>query len=62
MFEKKILVLSVDRDNDLGVKAGIQGPLIGEKSILNAAMELGIADPTESDTNVLLEQLMFLEN
>lgn len=53
MFEKKIIVLSVDRDNDLGVKTGIQGPLIGEKNILNAAMELGIADPTESDTNVL---------
>ncbi len=57
MFEKKILILSVDRDNDLGVKAGIQGPLIGEKSILNAAMELGIADPTESDTNVLFRAI-----
>ncbi|HNZ87343.1 MAG TPA: DUF373 family protein [Methanofastidiosum sp.] len=57
MFEKKIIVLSVDRDNDLGVKTGIKGPLIGEKDILNAAMELGIADPTESDTNVLFRAI-----
>jgi len=57
MFEKKILVLSVDRDNDLGVKTGIQGPVIGDKNILNAAMELGIADPTESDTNVLFRAI-----
>ncbi len=57
MFEKKILVLSVDRDNDLGVKTGIEGPIIGEKNILKAAMELGAADPTESDTNVLFRAI-----
>lgn len=57
MFEKKIIVLSVDRDNDLGIKTGIKGPVIGEKNILNAAMELGIADPTESDTNVLFRAI-----
>ncbi len=57
MFEKKILVLSIDRDNDLGVKTGIEGPIIGEKNILKAAMELGTADPTESDTNVLFRAI-----
>jgi putative membrane protein len=57
MFEKKVIVLSVDRDNDLGEKTGVKGPLIGEKNILNAAMELGIADPTESDTNVLFRAI-----
>ena len=51
------LVLTVDRDNDLGVKAGIRGPVIGRKATLTAALRLGIADPEESDTNAILGAL-----
>ncbi|MFQ6087460.1 MAG: DUF373 family protein [Candidatus Methanofastidiosia archaeon] len=50
-----ILVLSVDRDDDLGVKTGIKGPLIGRKKVLDAAQKLILTDPTESDANVLFE-------
>lgn len=57
MVEKKILVISIDRDNDLGDKTGIKGPIIGEKNILNAAIELGTSDPTDSDTNVLFRSI-----
>jgi len=32
---KNILVISVDRDNDFGRKAGIEGPIIGKKANLN---------------------------
>ena len=53
----RTLVLTVDRDNDLGVKAGIRGPVIGRKATLTAAMKLGIADPEESDTNAILGAL-----
>ncbi len=53
----RTLVLTVDRDNDLGVKAGIRGPVIGRKSTLSAALKLGIADPEESDTNAILGAL-----
>jgi len=53
----RTLVLTVDRDNDLGVKAGIRGPVIGRKATLRAAMKLGIADPEESDTNAILGAL-----
>ena len=53
----RTLVLTVDRDNDLGVKAGIRGPVIGRKDTLRAAMKLGIADPEESDTNAILGAL-----
>jgi len=49
--------LTVDRDNDLGVKAGIRGPVIGRKATLTAALKLGIADPEESDTNAILGAL-----
>ena len=53
----RTLVLTVDRDNDLGVKAGIRGPVIGRKATLRAAVKLGIADPEESDTNAILGAL-----
>ena len=53
----RTLVLTVDRDNDLGVKAGIRGPVIGRKATLTAALRLGIADPEESDTNAILGAL-----
>lgn len=48
---KKILVVCVDRDNDLGRKAGIVGPIIGRAQNLNAAAKLAVADPGESDAN-----------
>ena len=51
------LVLSVDRDDDLGKKAGIRGPVVGRKEVLTAALRLGIADPEESDTNAILGAL-----
>lgn len=56
MAEKeRILVLSVDRDNDIGEKAGMKGPLLGREAVLKAASALGLADPTDSDSNALFE-------
>lgn len=51
--KKKILVLSVDRDNDLERKTGIKGPVIGRQACLKAAAKLAIQDPTESDANCI---------
>ena len=56
-INKNILVLSVDRDNDLGRKAGMEGPIIGRKNVLDAAVNLGLADPSDSDTNVLFRAI-----
>ena len=50
----KTLVLCVDRDDDIGVKAGIKGPLIGRDENLAAAMKLGLVDPEDSDVNGML--------
>src|SRR3990172_831456 len=36
----KTLILSVDRDDDIGTKAGIKGPIIGREDNLNAAMTI----------------------
>ena len=53
----RTLVLTVDRDNDLGIKTAIRGPVIGRRQVLTAALKLGIADPEESDTNAMLGAL-----
>ena len=50
---KNIMVVCVDRDNDLGRKAGVKGPVVGRKNNLNAAAKLGVADPGESDVNCI---------
>tara|TARA_B100000131_G_scaffold322692_1_gene377602 strand:+ start:641 stop:1771 length:1131 start_codon:yes stop_codon:yes gene_type:complete len=53
----RTLILTVDRDDDLGSKAAIRGPVVGRRQVLTAALRLGIADPEESDTNAILGAL-----
>lgn len=48
------MVLCVDRDDDFGVKTGLNSPFIGREENLNAALALGLKDPEDSDTNTLL--------
>lgn len=49
----KVLILAIDRDNDFGVKAGVNGPVIGREKCLDAAVKLSLADPEDSDANTL---------
>lgn len=51
----KVLVLCIDRDNDIGRKAGNAGPVIGRKANLELAVALAIADPQDTDANVIFE-------
>lgn len=51
--KESILILCVDRDNDLGKKANITGPIIGREENLKAATKLALADPAESDANCI---------
>ena len=53
--QKRILVLCVDRDGDLGAKAGVETPLIGREENLNAAVSLALKDPEEPDANAMFE-------
>jgi putative membrane protein len=57
----KTLVLSVDRDNDLGEKTGLPGPVIGRDECLKAATELGIKDPEETDTNAIFKSVQLFD-
>src|SRR6267143_1180074 len=58
----KILVLCVDRDDDIGVKTGIKAPLVGREDNLAAAIKLGLADPEDSDVNALLSAVSTYDN
>ena len=53
--KKKILILYVDRDGDLGTKTEIKTPLIGREGNLNAAVALALKDPEEPDANAMFE-------
>ena len=53
MAEEKILVICVDRDDDLGRKTGIQGPVIGRDANIKAATRLILKDPEENDSNTM---------
>jgi putative membrane protein len=48
-----VLVLCIDRDNDLGRKAGIDTPVIGRDANIDAALRLAIVDPEDSDINTI---------
>jgi putative membrane protein len=58
----KLLILCVDRDDDLGAKAGVTTPVIGREDCLKAAMELGLKDPEESDTNSILSGISIYDD
>lgn len=49
----KILILCVDRDNDIGLKAKIKTPIIGRDINFEAASKLVLHDPEESDANAM---------
>lgn len=53
MEQRRTLVLSVDRDDDIGWKAKVESPAIGRPACLRAANSLALADPEDSDVNAI---------
>jgi putative membrane protein len=53
----RTLVLSVDRDDDIGWKAKIDSPAIGRAACLKAANTLALADPEDSDVNAIFSAI-----
>jgi putative membrane protein len=51
--QKRILILCVDRDGDLGAKAEIKTPVVGRDANINAAVALALRDPEEPDANAI---------
>ncbi|MDH5437544.1 MAG: DUF373 family protein [Candidatus Bathyarchaeota archaeon] len=52
---ERILILCVDRDDDLGVKAKIKTPILGRTENINSATTLILQDPEEPDANAMFE-------
>jgi putative membrane protein len=55
------LVVCVDRDDDLGRKAGVVGPVVGRQQVIDAALKLGTADPEDADTNAMFAAVHLLD-
>ena len=53
--QKRILILCVDRDGDLEVKAKVKTPLLGRTANLDGAVSLALKDPEEPDANAMFE-------
>ena len=49
----KLLVICVDRDDDIGKKAGISSPVVGRNACLDAAQRLALEDPEDDDSNAI---------
>ncbi|KCZ71073.1 putative membrane protein [Candidatus Methanoperedens nitroreducens] len=49
----RTLIICIDRDNDLGEKAGVLSPVIGRAANLDAAIRLAYSDPEDSDINTI---------
>ena len=58
---ERLLVLSIDRDNDIGQKTAIKGPVIGREGVLKTANKLGLADPEDTDFNALFEAVRIFD-
>ncbi|WP_420546041.1 DUF373 family protein [Nitrosopumilus sp.] len=58
----RLLVICVDRDNDVGEKAGIVTPVIGRDECIEAAQRLALEDPEDADSNSIFSAIKTYED
>jgi len=58
----KLLVICVDRDNDIGEKTGIPTPIVGRDSCIEAAQRLALEDPEDADSNSIFYAIKTYED
>ena len=58
----KLLVICVDRDNDVGEKAGIVTPVFGRNACIEAAQRLALEDPEDADCNSIFYAIKTYED
>jgi len=49
----KTLILCIDGDNDIGIKAKVVTPIVGRQTNLESATILAVSDPEEADANAM---------
>ena len=58
----KLVVICVDRDNDVGEKTGINTPVIGRDACIEAAQRLALEDPEDADSNSIFAAIKTYED
>jgi putative membrane protein len=58
----RLLVICVDRDNDVGEKAGIVTPVVGRDACIEAAQRLALEDPEDADSNSIFYAIRTYED
>ncbi len=58
---RRVLVVCIDRDNDLGKNAGVETPVFGRDQCINAGTRLAIEDPEDADANAIFGAIKIYE-
>ena len=58
----KLVVICVDRDDDVGEKTGITTPVIGRDACIEAAQRLALEDPEDADSNSIFAAIKTYED
>lgn len=59
---QRLLVICVDRDDDVGQKAGIATPVVGRDACIEAAQRLALEDPEDADSNAIFSAIKTYED
>ncbi len=58
----RLLVICVDRDDDVGEKTGIQTPVVGRDACIEAGQRLALEDPEDADSNSIFAAIKTYED
>lgn len=58
---KRVLVVCIDRDDDLGKNGGVETPVFGRDQCINAGTRLAIEDPEDADANAIFGAVKIYE-
>ncbi len=58
----KIIIICIDRDDDIGIKCNVETPIIGKDLCSEAGLRLAIEDPEDSDCNAIFGAIKSYED
>ena len=58
----KIIIICIDRDDDIGIKCKVETPVIGKDLCSEAGLKLAIEDPEDSDCNAIFGAIKSYED
>ena len=61
-FTNRLLVICIDRDDDIGKKAHVETPVVGRDACIEAAQKLALEDPEDADSNSIFATIKTYED